>query len=205
MNGTPEEYRDERPPEYTPGVTGTAIPPPPQSQGPAPVYRAPSPPVQPKLPRKSPGMAVFLSFVFPGLGQIYIGYYQRGFTHAMIAASLIATLVAVGEHSGGLAALLGISLGFFYFYNIIDAGRRASLYNLALESGRTPEMPEEPKLRGGGSLTGGVILIALGLLIFLNTMFDFSLEWLADWWPLGLVILGVWMVYSARKARRQNP
>ncbi len=200
MKATWNDHREERPSEMGSGGPGYYGGGGQQLGGEAPRHdRAPH------LPRKSPGLAVFLSILFPGLGQIYIGYYQRGFTHALIAIALISGLTSIGEHAGGLAALLGVSLGFFWLYNFIDAGRRASLYNMALESGRTPEMPEEPKLRSGGSIAGGVILIAIGLLVFLNTMFDISLDWLADWWPLGLIGLGVWMVIGARKARQPKP
>jgi len=35
-----------------------------------------------------------------------------------------------------------------------------------------------------GSLVGGVLLIAVGLMLFAHTMFRVPLEWLAQWWPL---------------------
>ena len=35
---------------------------------------------------KSPALAAILSMM-PGLGQVYIGYYQRGFVHILVIAS----------------------------------------------------------------------------------------------------------------------
>ena len=48
------------------------------------------------------------------------------------------------------------------------------------------------------------MLVLLGVLIFLNRNFDFSLEWLADWWPLGVIGLGVWLIVKARRGRREE-
>jgi hypothetical protein len=56
--------------------------------GPAPVYYAPHP-ADPRS--KSPALASFLS-LFPGLGQIYVGYYPHGFVNALVIACLITAL-----------------------------------------------------------------------------------------------------------------
>src|SRR2546422_5166435 len=89
---------------------------------------------------KSPTLAGFLSLM-PGLGQIYVGYYQRGFVHIVVVGTTIALLAndAVPE----LVPLLGLFLAFFWLYNVIDAGRRASLYNMALQGAGTMALPED--------------------------------------------------------------
>ena len=43
--------------------------------------------------RRSPFLATILSFV-PGLGQVYVGYYQLGFIHAIVI-SVILTLLGL--------------------------------------------------------------------------------------------------------------
>jgi TM2 domain-containing membrane protein YozV len=43
--------------------------------------------------RKSPLFATFLS-AMPGLGQVYVGYYQRGFINAVVVGTLIALLTS---------------------------------------------------------------------------------------------------------------
>ncbi len=153
--------------------------------------------------RKSPLLAALLSFM-PGLGQIYIGYYQRGFVHAGIFACTIAAL-ANGRHGRGLEPLLGVGLGFFFFYQLIDAARRASLYNQALAGLSPAPMPEDFKLPSGrSSLVGGIVITVLGIMILLNTRFDvdFRLDWLEDWWPAFIVLIGVNMVYRSWKAKQ---
>jgi hypothetical protein len=153
--------------------------------------------------RKSPLLASVMSLM-PGLGQIYVGYYQHGFTNVLVVGTVIALLNS--SHQVGLwplEPLLGLFLAFFWLYNIVDAGRRAAHYNHALAGLEPGALPEEIALpKGPGSLAGGVVLIAFGLVVFTNTMFGWSLEWVQRWWPLALVAAGAWLVYQARTAKR---
>ncbi|HZM16161.1 MAG TPA: DUF5668 domain-containing protein [Candidatus Krumholzibacteria bacterium] len=148
--------------------------------------------------RKNVALATIMS-AFPGLGHIYVGYYQLGFTHILIFASLV-TILSKG--AGGLEPLFGLSLAFFILYNIVDGARRASLYNLALDSGG--QMPELELPRNRGSMAGGIFLVGLGVLILLHTRFDMDMYWLEEWWPLGLIGLGAWLVYTGRKNRARS-
>ena len=88
--------------------------------------------------RKSQGLAMFLSLM-PGLGQVYVGYYQQGFINIVVVASLIALL---DSGVGALDPLGGLFLAFFWLYNIIDAGRRAAAYNQSLIGLDEAELPE---------------------------------------------------------------
>ena len=144
--------------------------------------------------RKSVALASFLSML-PGLGQVYLGYYQLGFIHILIAASVI-TLLSAG--AGPLTPLLGVSLAFFWLYNIVDAGRRAALYNAALARQAGSEMPEIELPVSRGSRVGGIFLVTIGVLFLMYTRFDFDMYWVEDWWPLGLIILGGWLFIRDR-------
>ena len=141
---------------------------------------------------KSPTLAGFLSMM-PGLGQVYVGYYQRGFVHILVVASVIALIV--NDALPALIPLLGLFLAFFWLYNIIDAGRRASLYNLALQGADPMALPDDfqmPTTRG--SVAGGGAIVAIGMLLLMHTRFGMSLAWMRDWWPLAPVFFGVWLV-----------
>ena len=154
--------------------------------------------------RKSPALGAILSFM-PGLGQVYVGYYQQGFTNIVVVATVIA-LIANARHGGLLDTLLpflGLFLAFFWLYNIVDAFRRAAFYNNALSGVGAVELPEDLKLpTGRASLAGGVALIALGLLLFANTALGMSLDWLEQWWPMGLVLIGAYLVYASVTGKR---
>ncbi len=117
----------------------------------------------------------------------------------LVGASLI-TLLSSGV-SSGMEPLLGMLVGFIYFYQIFDAGRRASLYNRVLETGRAGLTAEGMDLPETNPFVGGVIMIAVGGVALLNTVFGFTLDWLADWWPLAMIGIGAWLI---RKGRREK-
>lgn len=177
--------------EFPPQAPAAQAPPPPPS---AATFAPGLSPAVNDPRRKKPLLASILS-VMPGLGQVYVGYYKRGFTNAITVALLISfmTLTIVP-----LMPLAGIFLAFFWLYNIVDAGRRAALYNQALAGGSEIELPDDfepPSL--GGSLGGGGVLMLIGLVVLSHTAFGASLAWLEDWWPLALVGFGAYLVVKA--------
>ena len=199
---------------------GAQVPPPPTP--PPPVSAAPYPPAgqplapgvqggMPRMHRKSPFLAGLLSLM-PGIGQIYVGYYALGFIHIAVFATTIALLasgparfgVSPFPLIGTLYPALPIFLGFFVIYNIVDAVQRATLYNLAVDGVQGIKLPDmnAPLPKFQGSVPGGAALIALGVVLLSNTLFGLSLDWLASWWPLGLVGLGAYLVAKAREERR---
>ncbi len=148
--------------------------------------------------RKSPFFAGFLSLM-PGLGQIYVGYYQRGFLHVLVAGSVLSLLIA-GGNSGNEAFLpLGIVfLIFFELYNVIDATRRAVMYNLSLDGIDQAVLPDDlSEMSLGGSFLGGGVLVIFGLIALSNSLFGLSLEWLEKWWPFAPIGFGAYLVYRA--------
>jgi TM2 domain-containing membrane protein YozV len=152
--------------------------------------------------RKSPTLAAMLSLM-PGLGQVYVGYYQQGFINIVVVGGIIA-LLADARHGivHNLIPLLALFMAFYWLYNMVDAARRAMFYNQSLAGLGPVEIPEDMKLPKGGSLAGGIALIAIGLVFFANTALGMSLDWLEQWWPMGLVLLGLYLVYGSVTARR---
>ncbi len=152
--------------------------------------------------RKSPILALLLS-AMPGLGQIYVGYYQQGFLNAIIIASIIALLNT--NNLRGLEPLFGVFLAFYWLYNIVDAWRRATFYNNALAGIGPATLPADFAVTSGrGTLAGGVALVIVGAIALSNTVFHVSLYWLNDWWPLGLIAAGAWLIYPSLAAKRKE-
>jgi hypothetical protein len=158
--------------------------------------------------RKSPLLATMMS-VIPGVGQLYIGYYMRGCT----TAAAFVTAIMMGALIGGAASpIFVMSAIFIWVFNLIDAGRMAALYNHAAAGSNVIEMPEDFKLpRIGGSILGGVVLLLFGGIALSNTAFNYSLQWLEDWWPAFPLALGLYLfargvidVMSARAARSRT-
>jgi TM2 domain-containing membrane protein YozV len=102
---------------------GPAVPPPgmPQQPLPQPGYYAPAPAGPRYAVGKSPGVALLLSFLIPGVGQFYCGESKKG--GIMLAVYLISWLTAFFVI--GWAGLLVV-----WIWSMVDA------YNIA--SGKTP-------------------------------------------------------------------
>jgi len=162
----------------------------------------PHPYEQHRRPLKSTAFAVVLSAIMPGLGQVYVGYYRHAFLYIAIFASTIAVLSS--SSASGLEPLLGIFLGFFYFYQLIDAARKASLVNQALRRGSAEAVVNEELPAAGGSVFGGAALLIIGVLALSHNVLDMSMAWLEDWWPLALVIVGGWIIFKSRKSKDEN-
>ena len=171
---------------------------PPQEQ-PRQVLPPPTPQAPPMRSRKSPALATVLSLM-PGLGQVYIGYYQQGFINAVVVAIAI-TMLSTGVVRGA-EVLVALPMAFFWMYNMIDANRRAFYYNRVAEGLSGEEVPDEfttPAAKG--SMPVGVALVVVGTLFLLDLNTDFSMAWIEDWWPMILVGGGVWLIVKARQQK----
>lgn len=151
---------------------------------------------------KRPWWAAIFSLV-PGLGQVYVGYTQLGFVHALVVGACIMLMATL--QSEPLIPLVSIFLLFFWLYNVVDAYRRAKLYNEARAGRLDLELPLGlPAASFRGSLLGGGVLMALGVLLLLNTLFGLSLAWIEDWWPLSLVVGGAYLFVMALRDRQRE-
>lgn len=143
--------------------------------------------------RKSPGLAAFFSLM-PGLGQIYVGYYRAGFINIFVVVSIIAILAQAGDMVG---PFLGPFLAFFWIFNMVDANKKAKLYNQHLLGSEIAEPPTD------SPLALGVVFIVVGVLLTLGITFDVDMEWLEDVWPLGLLAAGIYMVWRYYKTKNE--
>jgi hypothetical protein len=151
---------------------------------------------------KSPVLATLMSLI-PGLGQAYIGFYQQGFINIMVIAGLI-TMLANDNVSDGAKPFLAIFMVFYWFFNLVDAYRKSTFYNQALLGLGALEFPEGEKLPGShGSLFGGVALIIAGMIALSYTLFNIPMEWLGDWWPLALILMGVYLLFKSIVSRNK--
>jgi hypothetical protein len=151
-------------------------------------------------PRKKSVMWAVLLSAMPGLGHVYVGYYREAFRSIAVVCLLVLLLSANMLHR--VEPPFVMFLVFFILFTIVDAGRRASLYNQSLAGLRPMDLPEDMQLAPmRGSLIGGAALIVLGLVFFTNTMFGWSLQWVSRWWPLVFVAGGAWLIYADRQAK----
>ena len=156
-----------------------------------------APPPAPRAPSATPLVKIpWLAFVlggFPGIGHVYNGLYVRGLTFFVICASLIVL--------ADRAALFGFVLAFFWIFNMLDSYRQAVLinYGYAQDLGLT-DLPARPGLAQGG-LAAGVVLFVIGTVALLERTFNLDLSVVFDYWPVGLMLVGGWMVGAALRQR----
>ncbi len=141
----------------------------------------------------NPGLACGLGFV-PGLGAVYNGEYLKALIQVAIFGGLIAILNT--DLSEASSALFGILLAVFYFYMPVDSYRVAKARQLgqAAPAFLGTEASRRP--------TGAFILIALGVLFLLGNFGVLRGEWIEKGWPVGLIILGAWLL--VRRTRRAS-
>jgi hypothetical protein len=139
-----------------------------------------TPAVAPPLPRplKSPGVALLLSLLMPGLGQVYNGQLSKAiFFFFAFSGSIY--LIAEGH-----PLPFAFFLPFIIFSNMIDAYRSATLINAR----GTAEVIEEDDVESPG---WGIGLAVVGLLLFLNNMGWLRLSALVPYWPILLIAAGL--------------
>lgn len=153
------------------------------------------------LDRKSPGLAGFLS-MFPGLGHLYLGLYQRAF--AVGGAFIL--LIALTSHGRG-SEFFGPLIAFVWFFAIIDAVRQAKAINRGqlAEAGFAGES-QLKAAAGTGTLTWGVILMGMGALWLIDRYVDVDWSFMSEWGgPASFLLLGFILIVShIRKRRREN-
>jgi Domain of unknown function (DUF5668)/B-box zinc finger len=145
-------------------------------------------------PGPNPTVAGILGAIPLGLGAVYCGQYAKGLVHLGIFV-----LAIVGEASDVpwyVHAGLGIFLGFFWVYQIVDAIRTAH----AIQAGQPAPDPfglsqtfgTGEKFEGTKVPIGAAVLIGLGVLFLLHTAGIFEIG-MGLFISLILIFLGVWL------------
>jgi len=150
---------------------------------------------------KSGFLAGLFSMMFPGLGHLYAGAYQRGLRFGGLAVALIVILSIGHEH---LAVLFGMSLFFTWAYAIFDAVRISHEINRGAYVEAAGGVPTPVRRSGTGTLTFGIVLLGIGTLfladryIELDRFFDFVEN------NIGFIFVALGVILVAAYARRRN-
>jgi hypothetical protein len=167
-----------------------------EEHAPAAAYDAPAaaPPRVPPVSYAtdaSPGLALALGFI-PGVGAIYNGQYAKGLVHAVVFGLLV-SIIQSGT-TGGLEPLLYVVVWAWEFYMAIEA------YHTARKRRNGEPVDEFSSLmnvHGRGTFpAGAVLLILLGGVLLMDTMGWLQFRDIARFWPVALILLGVYMLYA---------
>ena len=146
----------------------------------------------PRLP-KSPLVATVLSFVFPGLGQVYNGQINKA---VAFFGGFVASIFATHSIDPMPFALF---IPFVFLFGLVDAARSASAINNRFLGGK-PE-PEDESLN---SPAWGALLVAMGLLLLAHNLGWLDIEWFKRYWPVLLIVAGVVFIRRSLEARKST-
>jgi hypothetical protein len=139
----------------------------------------------------NPGLAAMLGFI-PGLGAVYNGEYVKALIHVLIFGGIIAGIAS--DIGTGYIVFLSIGLGCFYLYMPIDAYRVAKARRMGEPApGVLPES-------SSGRPIGAIMLIILGVLFLMANFGILQEDWFSKAWPVGLIALGIWLVWDRMNA-----
>jgi Domain of unknown function (DUF5668) len=179
-------------PAANPAATPYTAAPSPYASVPPPVAR-PGPPVPPPTHAGGSPSVAFLLGLFPGLGAVYNGEYNKALIHIVVFAAMIVGLSS--DLGAGADTALGLLLSGFIFYMAFDAMRTAKAKAL----GETSVDPLETWSKDRP--IGPIILIGLGVLFLLNNFSWFPFYKIERFWPLILIAVGV-LMFRNRLGRR---
>ncbi len=126
--------------------------------------------------------------------------YRRGFTFFLIYAGLLALAINVDDHERAFFIPCTV---FFFFFNIFDAYRQATLINYGYAAAPADDKSVFDNLSNWG-LIPGVALVVLGLYGLFRRYFDIDLSWVLDQWPYAIIAFGGWMIYQAIQQRQDT-
>jgi hypothetical protein len=137
-----------------------------------------------------PALAFLLGFI-PGVGAIYNGQYAKGLIHVVVFGILVT--LAHGPH-GSLGPLIGLLIAGWVFYMAFEAYHtaRKRRYGVAVEE--FSSLIDVRPARGGFP-AGAILLIALGVILLLDTTGIVAMYEMERYWPVGLIVFGVYLLY----------
>jgi hypothetical protein len=148
-----------------------------------------------------PVLALLLGLI-PGVGAIYNGQYAKGLVHAVVFGLLVSTVA--NPHNGGMAALVGIMIGAWVFYMAFEAYHtaRKRRYGVAVEE--FSSLIDVRSTQGGRFPAGAVVLIALGVILLLDTTGIIAMDEMERYWPVGLIVFGVYLLFVRMNAASRH-
>jgi hypothetical protein len=185
-------FCDEHVPAPAPSPAAAAPPPPPPPAAASPYQR--------RDDLASPGVAAFLGFI-PGVGAIYNGQYAKGLVHAVIFGLIISIMTRAGGESEPMLAFLMIAWEFYMIFEAYHTARKRMMGEAV------DEFSSLVNVRPGsrGFPTGAIALIVLGVVLLLNTLDILEFRYIARYWPVVLILAGVYMLWARLTADNPVP
>lgn len=124
--------------------------------------------------------------IIPGLGAVYNGEYVKALIHVLV----FGTIISLIDQRPGIFVPLLVA---WIFYMPFEAYQTAKAKATLGGTGRS-----EAARRQRETL-GPILLIAIGSLALLNELDIINIDRILDFWPVGLIALGVWLLVKRQE------
>jgi hypothetical protein len=143
-------------------------------------------------PGVPPVIALLLGFI-PGVGAICNGQYAKGLIHAVIFGLLVSA--EASTHFAPVNIICGIMIAAWVFYMAFEAFHTAARRRRGLP---VEEFSSIFELRAAHNRMplGAILLVVVGFILLLQTTDIVSMEVFARYWPVGLIALGIYLLYA---------
>jgi hypothetical protein len=128
--------------------------------------------------------------IVPGLGAVYNGEYVKALIHVLIFATAINLVTRTPVFVPLLVAWI--------LYMPFEA------YHTAKAKALAGSQPGSIIARTGREHLGPIVLIGVGTIALLDQLNLVNLDRVLEFWPLGLIALGVWLLVKRQQDRGEN-
>ncbi len=147
-------------------------------------------------PRPAPGggraaTAAALGII-PGLGAVFNGEYGKAVIHVLV----FGTIISLIERQ---PAIFVPALVAWIFYMPFDAYQTAKARAASIAAGASASASDGIRPFARRETIGPILLISIGTLVLLDQWNPGIFDHVLDFWPLGLIALGVWMLVKRQE------
>jgi hypothetical protein len=138
--------------------------------------------------------------IIPGLGAVYNGEYVKALIHVLVFAAIISLI----DRAPGIFVPLLVAWIFYMPFEAYQTAKAKALQAAGAAQGGTasPGAAAFVAPTGGAvrrETIGPILLIAIGTLVLLDQWNLVNLDRVLDFWPLGLIALGVWLLLKRQE------
>lgn len=124
--------------------------------------------------------------IIPGLGAVYNGEYVKGLIHVLVFGLIISLI----DRSPAIFVPMLVA---WMFYMPFEA------YQTAKAKATPGATAQSEAARRQRATVGPILLIVIGTLALLNELNIIDIDRILDFWPVGLIALGVWLLVKRQE------
>jgi hypothetical protein len=130
--------------------------------------------------------------IIPGLGAVYNGEYVKALIHVLV----FGTIISLIERAPGIFVPMLVA---WIFYMPFEAYQTAKTKATSSGSAAGAGSAAVSTLAARRETIGPILLITIGTLALLDELNVIDIGRILDFWPLGLIALGIWLLVKRQE------